>query len=281
MIGSPPLAARPLAIPRSSRGSSRRSSRGPTRRPVDTEYVDAAHLDHAQRLALARQLFVIYRELFDYGDEAFFREHVLFPPHQHMRLALFRNEHQQLVGYTNVWVVEQTIDGRAIGVMRSAIFSRLGYRVVEPCIRLNIEVALRQRLAAPRTPLWLFTITATPASYRLLRYYGVEFYPRRDVQDPITESLGRQLVEALGLQPVGERPWVIHFPARPVHPERLRGSQSLDRDPDARFFRRLVTPHGPDHVVVVLAPVTLRNTAIAVMNTLRRGLGRWIGHRSK
>lgn len=277
MIGSNPQTSSSQPVSSSASSSARR----PARRPVDTEYIDVADLGTEQRRALARRLFAIYRDLFDYGDEDFFREHVLFPPHRHMRLALFRNEHQQLVGYANAWVVEPTIDGQTIGVMRSAIFSRLGYRVAEPSVRLNIETALRQRLAAPRTPLWLFTITATPASYRLPARYGVEFYPRRDVQDPVTESLGRQLVEAFGLQPVGERPWVIRFPARPIHPERLRGSQSLDRDPDARFFRRLVAPHGPDHVVAVLAPVTLRNTATAVMHTVRHGLQRRIGHRSK
>lgn len=249
-----------------------RSSQRGKPRPARTRTVDPARLSPADKERLADTLLPIFEGLLSAFDREFFVSHVLFPDCSLSRLRLLYDERGREIGFAVGWVVEvETANGR-LAVLRGAVFADLAYRCAPDLDVVLARTTLSYLRRHPLRPFWALGLAVHAASYVHLASHakrGVEVYPNRHHTPPWVSELASELTAAFGMQAMGEDPWVVRMPVGIVDTERLRRSQRLIDDPNARYYWQLVDPHGSDAIVVVLAPVSPRNIAVGLSSLAR------------
>lgn len=212
------------------------------------------------RAALGNALYEIFCESYDALSQETVCDEIVF--RDGGWLALYRDAHGTLMGFTTFKVHEIELGGRTHGVIQSGSYFRRGIRGGARATQHAVWLSALERLRHPRRPLWGMFEALTPASYRRgLRTLPHAFPTRRGPTPPHVAELLSAVIERLGLARVGEHPFVVSYPDPAVHrdPERLASSETLRNDPDVRFYLEQ-NPHFVDgHILCVLAPLGWRD----------------------
>jgi len=240
------------------------------RRPARVKVVDPRRLSRREKDRLIERLFPIYWSLFHHGDRDFFSSRLLFPECEFSRVALLYGDDGREVGFAAGWLCPMDTAQGPISVLRGAVFADLAYRSGDYALLVLGRTALHHFLRHPRRPCWAYGIGAHAASYCLVTRTGLRIYPNRHHTPVAATDLAAELAPHFGFETLGDTPWVARFATEAVDPRRTRRSQRLVDDPDAQFFWSQVDPHGPDAVMLLLAPLTLREIATGALRALGR-----------
>jgi len=200
-----------------------------------TRRLTLGSLTHAERAVLCSEAYAIYvtyktgvdRATF---DRAFFSDDAA-------RVALFYGEDGAFAGFACAAVKRVSHQGKDHAVYSALLFVDTRYSGAREASIFAITEALRFKLREPRTPLAYMGVVTTPASYRAFGKTMPTFFPSWRAPTPAgVDALAREAARARGLTFVDEDRWLVKSLGKPRCPERLRSSQRLKDDPDARFY---------------------------------------------
>ncbi len=185
-------------------------------------------------------------------------------------MFLFYGPDGALVGFNAVSCLWVRHEGKDHAVFKGVACIDAGYKLTwQARLPLLLE-ALAFKLRHPWTPAGYMGMAATPSGYRLLASLVPRLYPSREAAMP--ESIKALLLKATrmrGYEPVDEERLLVRSTSRLAHPERLRGSRSLQDDPHARFYLEQ-NPDFDRFYLLVWVPLDLGNLALGAARVLRR-----------
>lgn len=187
------------------------------------------------------------------------------------QLALLRGPDGRVLGFGTACVHEIEVDGRTHGVFEGGVYCRPGVRGGKAWGRVSLRIILAERLRHPLRPLHLVAEMLTPVSYRLAHRIFARTYPMPDGETP--PGLARLLaatIDARGLVRPTAHPFVVTYPdpARPLRPDEVERSASLQGDPAIDAYLRWNPHYTRGHLLCTITPLGWRDIAAAALRQL-------------
>jgi hypothetical protein len=200
------------------------------------------------------------RELF---ERAFFSDNTT-------QLFLFYGSDGALAGFSALSLLWLSHDGKDHAVFKGVICVDSRYKLVWRARLPVVSYVVRWKALHPTTPAGYMGMVATPSGYRALANAVPRHYPSR--RAPMPEAIKALLLKATrkrGFDPVDEERLLVRATSRIAHPERIRASQSLRDDPDARFYMEQ-NPRFGEFDMLMWVPIDARNLGHAALRMVWR-----------
>ena len=242
------------------------------RRPIArTHHVVLGELASGERTDLCTKAHAIYATYKSGVDRVTF-ERTYFSDDA-TRVALYYGDDGVLAGFTSSTLQRVEHEGRRHAVYSALLFIDTQYKGAAAASLSCMLEALRFKLREPSTPLACMGLITSPASYRRFAVTMPTMYPTR--RAPVPAAIGalmRRTAELRGLAFVDEDRWLVRGSGAPKHPDRLRGSKTLARDPDAHFYLDQNPGFGDGTGMLIWIPLDIVNLSGAFLRYLFRDL---------
>lgn len=226
-------------------------------------------LTDAARWALVRTIHPIHTEVSEGISEQALYDYVAAPADESF-VGLVESPDGALLGFHTLRLLEVTVDGEKIIVLRAAPFMRPHVRGGAPTSAFALWSVLHITRRWPGRPMCFYGQMVTPAPYAMNAKF-VRVYPGPDGAAPLAiERLRDLLNERFGHEPMPGRPWITRSFAKPPASFRTR--------PTSNRYVRFYLEQNPDFMageaLTVLVRLDKKNVASLVAGAIKSAMGR-------
>ncbi len=194
---------------------------------ASSERLRLGDLHPGPRARLTAALYSLWSEYFVGADiHTFTKTHI----YEDTRLILGFGPGGDLAAFANLNVYALQVGTRRQRVITSGLFIRQDYRATAQMVQLGTREGLRIWSEHPTQPLGVLTLATHPLSFSAMSRLIRQFYPHPECETPseIVETM--HTIARLRNLPVDPKdPFLIRFPARSRHPDRIRASRTYRR----------------------------------------------------
>jgi len=172
-------------------------------RIATSETVDPGRLGKEERDRFFRELYAVQCQIFEGVDEKGFSSYIFHPRAARTRIAIFRNDQGQMVGYSAIHLFEMSSAAGTIAVFRAEAGLLLPYRRKHSTLSLAFTEFCRYKCLHPSRKAYYLGTLVHPSSYHLIFRHFYEMYPdyRRETPPHILHSMG-EIAKNFGIEPV-------------------------------------------------------------------------------
>jgi len=230
-------------------------------RIATSETVDPGRLGKEERDRFFRELYAVQCQIFEGVDEKGFSSYIFHPRAARTRIAIFRNDQGQMVGYSAIHLFEMSSAAGTIAVFRAEAGLLLPYRRKHSTLSMAFAELCRYKCLHPIRKVYYLGTLVHPSSYHLLFRHFPEMYPTYKLETPphILASMG-EIAKSFGIEPVrGDNPLIVRVGWRVRNNRESLAYWSSSDKPDVNFFLQKNPGYLEGEGLLTLIPLSWKN----------------------